>query len=86
MKTDQIAMCIQTERVLEFTLLVPLIAIKFSTRIVVMYLTALLEYLHDCSIRVFNQAWITCPGTIITEQKNRSTTKSSAQIKRPGLY
>ena len=39
---------------LQFTLLVPLIAVKFSARIVVIQLTALLEYLHDCSIRVFN--------------------------------
>ena len=39
---------------LQFTLLVPLIAVKFSARIVVIHLTALLEYLHDCSIRVFN--------------------------------
>ena len=34
--------------------MVPLIAFKFSARIVVIHLTALLEYLHDCSIRVFN--------------------------------
>ena len=48
-------MCIQTEsRELEFTLLVPLIAVKFSARTVVIHLTALLEYLRDCSIRVFN--------------------------------
>ena len=30
------------------------IAVKFSARIVVIHLTALLEYLRDCSIRVFN--------------------------------
>ena len=39
---------------LQFTLLVPLIAVKFNAKIVVIHLTALLEYLHDCSIRVFN--------------------------------
>ena len=32
----------------------PLIAVKFSARIGVIHLTSLLEYLHDCSIRVFN--------------------------------
>ena len=56
-ETDQIAMCIHTESVpieLQFTLLVPLIAVKFSARIAVIHLTALLEYLHDCSNRVFN--------------------------------
>ena len=31
-----------------------LIAVKFSARIVVIHLTALLEYLYDCSIRVLN--------------------------------
>ena len=41
------------ESLLDFTLLVPLIAVKFSARIVVIHLTALLEYLRDCSIRVF---------------------------------
>ena len=39
---------------LQFTLPIPFIAVKFSARIVVIYLTALLEYLRDCSIRVFN--------------------------------
>ena len=39
---------------LQFTLPVHLIAVKFSAKIVVIHLTALLEYLHDCSIRVFN--------------------------------
>ena len=39
---------------LQFALLVLLIAVKFSARIVVIHLTALLECLHDCSIRVFN--------------------------------
>ena len=43
-----------SQYVLQFTLLVPLIAVKFSARIVVIHLTALLEYLSDCSIRVFN--------------------------------
>ena len=56
-ETDQIAMYVYRLRVfqyeLQFTLLVPLIAVKFSARIVVIHLTALLE-LHDCSIRVFN--------------------------------
>ena len=39
---------------LQFALLVPLIASKFNARIVVIHLTALLECLHDCSIRVLN--------------------------------
>ena len=39
---------------LQFALLVPLIVVKFNARIVVIHLTALLECLHDCSIRVFN--------------------------------
>ena len=43
-----------SEYELQFTLLVPLIAVKFSARIVVIHLTALLGYLHDCSIRVFD--------------------------------
>ena len=50
--------CAYTLRVsqyeLQFTLLVPLVAVKFSARIVNIQLTALLEYLHDCSIRVYN--------------------------------
>ena len=55
-ETDQIAMCILrvSQYELQFTLLVPLIAVKFSARVVVIHLTALLEYLSDCSIRVFN--------------------------------
>ena len=36
-----------------FTLLMLLIAVKFSARIDVIHLTAILEYLDDCSIRVF---------------------------------
>ena len=53
-ETDQIAICIQNESLLEFTLLVPLIDDKFSARIVVIHLIALLEYVHECSIRLFN--------------------------------
>ena len=53
-ETDEIAKCVQSESLLEFTLLVPLIAVNFSARIAVIHLTALLEYLCNCSIRVFN--------------------------------
>ena len=64
------------------TLLVPLIAVKFSARIVVIHLTALLEYLSDYSIRVFDH-----PHTYNNHgAKNHLATKSSAQIKLPGLY
>ena len=72
-ETDQIAMCIQNESLLEFTLLMPLIAVKFS------------EYLRDCSIRVFN---LDNPPTYNNHRvkKNHLATKSSAQIKLPGLY
>ena len=69
---------------LQFTLLVPLIAVKFSARIVVIHLTALLEYYMIALLEYL--IWITRPRTIITERKNRLATKSSAQIKLPGIY
>ena len=70
---------------LQFTLLVPLIAVKFSARIVVIHLTALLEYLHDCSIRVINLDNLPTDNNHGVK-KNHLATKSSAQIKLHSLY
>ena len=56
----------------------PLIAVKFSARIVI-HLTALLKYLRDCSIRVY-LIWITHPHTIITERK-KTTLQQSLQLR-----
>ena len=69
-------MCIQTESLLQFTLLVPIIAVKFSARIVVIHLTALLEYLSDCSIRVFN---LDNPPTYNNHGAKKTTLQQSHQ-------
>ena len=57
---------------LQFTLLVPLIAVKFSA----IHLTALLEYLHDCSIRVFN---LDNPPTYNNHGAKKTTLQQSHQ-------
>ena len=61
---------------LQFKLLVPLIAVKFSARIVVIHLTVLLEYLHDCSIRVFN---LDNPPTYNNHGAKKNTLQQSHQ-------
>ena len=68
---------------LQFALLVPLIAVKFSARIVVIQLTALLEYLSDCSIRVFN---LDNPPTYNNHGANKTTLQQSYQPRLSFLW